>query len=76
MMQIVLIWKMAFNARWLDLVKSYATIGKPDAQGFIERGSYSVRGGKAPDDYMIWGDYYYLEALVRLEKGIKGYWYE
>ncbi|WNR42626.1 glycoside hydrolase family 88 protein [Paenibacillus roseipurpureus] len=58
------------------LVKSYATIGKPDAQGFIERGSYSVRGGAAPDDYMIWGDYYYLEALLRLEKGFKGYWYE
>jgi unsaturated chondroitin disaccharide hydrolase len=25
---------------------------------------------------MIWGDYYYLEALMRLEKGHKGYWYE
>ncbi|NEW06329.1 glucuronyl hydrolase [Paenibacillus sp. SYP-B3998] len=58
------------------LVETYATIGKPDAQGFIERGSYSVRGGHAPDDYMIWGDYYYLEALLRLEKGLKGYWYE
>ena len=35
-----------------------------------------VRGGLAPDDYVIWGDYYYLEALLRLEKGFKGYWYE
>ncbi|MBD0380844.1 glycoside hydrolase family 88 protein [Paenibacillus sedimenti] len=58
------------------LVDKYATIGKPDAQGFIEHGSYHVRGGNAPDDYMIWGDYYYLEALLRLEKGLKGYWYE
>lgn len=58
------------------LVDKYATIGKPDAQGFIERGSYHVRGGNAPDDYMIWGDYYYLEALLRLEKGLTGYWYE
>ncbi|WP_309123008.1 glycoside hydrolase family 88 protein [Paenibacillus sp.] len=58
------------------LVQSYSTMSKPDAQGFIERGSYSVRGGNAPDDYMIWGDYYYLEALMRLEKGHKGYWYE
>lgn len=58
------------------LVEGYATIGQPDAEGFLEHGSYSVRGGNAPDDYMIWGDYYYLEALVRLEKGIKGYWYE
>ncbi|UQZ86250.1 Unsaturated glucuronyl hydrolase [Paenibacillus konkukensis] len=58
------------------LVNGYATIGKPDAEGFLEHGSYHVRGNNAPDDYMIWGDYYYLEALVRLEKGIKGYWYE
>ncbi|MDQ1912142.1 glycoside hydrolase family 88 protein [Paenibacillus sp. GD4] len=58
------------------LVRGYATIGKPDAEGFIEHGSYSVRGGAAPDDFMIWGDYYYLEALVRMEKNIKGYWYE
>ncbi|MGG1551602.1 MULTISPECIES: glycoside hydrolase family 88 protein [Paenibacillus] len=56
------------------LIKSYTS--PKDAQGFIERGSYSVRGGAAPDDYMIWGDYYFLEALVRLEKGIHGYWYE
>jgi len=58
------------------LVNAYATISKPDAQGFLERGSYHVRGGNAPDDYVIWGDYYYLEALLRLEKGLTGYWYE
>jgi unsaturated chondroitin disaccharide hydrolase len=58
------------------LIKGYATIGEPDAQGFIKHGSYSVRGGAAPDGYMIWGDYFYLEALLRLEKGFKGYWYE
>lgn len=58
------------------LVEGYATIGQPDAEGLLEHGSYSVRVDLAPDDYMIWGDYYYLEALVRLEKGIKGYWYE
>ncbi|MFD0717707.1 glycoside hydrolase family 88 protein [Paenibacillus sp. GCM10027626] len=58
------------------LIQHYATIGKPDAQGLIERGSYSVRTDLAPDDYTIWGDYYYLEALMRLERGHKGYWYE
>ncbi|QNK59310.1 glycoside hydrolase family 88 protein [Paenibacillus sp. PAMC21692] len=56
------------------LVRHYATIGKPDAQGVLERGSYSVRGGASPDDYVIWGDYYYLEALMRLKQGHKGYW--
>jgi unsaturated chondroitin disaccharide hydrolase len=58
------------------LVEHYSTMKKPDAEGLIERGSYAVRLGHNPDDYMIWGDYYYLEALMRLEKGRKGYWYE
>ncbi|WP_171650976.1 glycoside hydrolase family 88 protein [Paenibacillus foliorum] len=58
------------------LVKGYSTVGQPAAEGLLDRGSYSVRGGVSPDDYVIWGDYYYLEALVRLDKGIQGYWYE
>ncbi|MCZ8514245.1 glycoside hydrolase family 88 protein [Paenibacillus filicis] len=58
-----------------SLVTNYATIGQ-EAEGLLRHGSYSVRGGNAPDDFMIWGDYYYLEALLRLELGLKGYWYE
>ncbi|MHA0858445.1 glycoside hydrolase family 88 protein [Paenibacillus sp. CMAA1364] len=58
------------------LAENYYTLGKPDAQGLLERGSYSVREDNSPDDYVIWGDYYYLEALMRIEKGHKGYWYE
>lgn len=59
-----------------SLVQKYATIGEKDAEGLLKHGSYYVHGGLSPDDYMIWGDYYYLEALMRLEKGIGGYWYE
>jgi unsaturated chondroitin disaccharide hydrolase len=75
----------AADREWLEdglqrtmngLVSSYSTINQPDAEGFLEHGSYSVRGGAAPDDFMIWGDYFYLEALMRLTKGHKGYWYE
>lgn len=63
--------------RSLDgLIQHYATIGKPDAEGLLERGSYSVRTGASPDDYMIWGDYFYMEALMRILHGHKGYWYE
>lgn len=58
------------------LIEKYATIGKPDAEGLLERGAYSVRGNASPDDYMIWGDYFYMEALARLTAGHKGYWYE
>ncbi|MEK6989804.1 glycoside hydrolase family 88 protein [Paenibacillus sp. FSL K6-1566] len=66
----------ALNRSMKSLVERYATTDLPDAEGLLKHGSYHVRGDRAPDDYMIWGDYYYLEALVRLERGIKGYWYE
>jgi len=59
-----------------SLITNYATIDKPEAEGLLKHGSYHVRGGLSPDDYMIWGDYYYMEALLRLTYGHKGYWYE
>ncbi|MGE7823322.1 glycoside hydrolase family 88 protein [Paenibacillus sp. NPDC093718] len=58
-----------------SLSQNYTPDPASDEQGFIRRGSYSVRSGASPDDYTIWGDYYYLESLMRLEKGIPGYWY-
>lgn len=58
------------------LVNHYSTMNDSDLEGFLKHGSYHVRGNSSPDDFVIWGDYYYLEALMRLEKGHKGYWYE
>lgn len=59
-----------------SLYKNYSTGGDPKEQGFLRHGSYSVRGGVSPDDYVIWGDYYYLEALMRLARNAPGYWYD
>lgn len=70
------VFEAALQNSMESLVKNYATTDLPEAEGLLKHGSYHVRGDRAPDDYMIWGDYYYLEALVRMEKGIKGYWYE
>lgn len=50
--------------------------GEKVEEGFLRHGSYFVRGGIAADDFVIWGDYFFLEALVRLTKGVSGYWYE
>lgn len=58
-----------------SLALNYTPDRASDEEGLIRRGSYSVRTGLSPDDYTIWGDYYYLEALMRLERGIPGYWY-
>ncbi|WP_426451761.1 glycoside hydrolase family 88 protein [Paenibacillus sp. S-38] len=59
-----------------SLVENYSTMGQPDAEGLLLHGSYSVRDNRSPDDYMSWGDYFYLETLLRLERDIPGYWYE
>lgn len=71
-----LLFEDALHRSMKALVELYSTMDLPDAEGLLKHGSYHVRGNRAPDDYMIWGDYFYLEALVRLERGIKGYWYE
>ncbi|MDF2926816.1 MAG: glycosyl hydrolase family 88 [Paenibacillaceae bacterium] len=57
------------------LIGNCSTMGE-EAEGLLRHGSYSVRAGRNPDDYMIWGDYFYMEALMRLTKGHCGYWYE
>lgn len=36
-----------------SLVQNYSTIGE-DAEGLLKHGSYHVRGGLSPDDFMIW----------------------
>ncbi|TVY11196.1 glycoside hydrolase family 88 protein [Paenibacillus cremeus] len=59
-----------------SLVQSYSTLNEPGAQGLLKHGSYHVRGNSSPDDYMIWGDYYYLEALLRMDTALRGYWYD
>lgn len=58
------------------LQEHYAECFDGEAEGLLLRGSYFVRGGLSPDDYTIWGDYFYVELLMRLEQGIPGYWYE
>lgn len=67
---------VAVKRSMTSLVQNYASIGESEEEGLIKHGSYHVRGGAGPDDYMIWGDYFYLEALLRMTSGIPGYWYE
>lgn len=69
-------FKEAVERSMRSLVINYSTLNEPEAEGLIDHGSYYIRGNQGPDDYMIWGDYYYLEALMRLEKKVPGYWYE
>lgn len=45
----------AVEKSMISLVNRYSTIGEAAEEGLIKHGSYYVRGGMGPDDYMIWG---------------------
>jgi Glycosyl Hydrolase Family 88. len=56
------------------LAKGYTTKETPYSNGVLLHGVYDKNNGKGVDECTIWGDYYYLEALVRLTKIWKSYW--
>ncbi|MGN7166308.1 glycoside hydrolase family 88 protein [Paenibacillus cellulositrophicus] len=60
----------------ISMANGYFTAGSTEEEGFLRHGSYFVRGGISPDDFVIWGDYFFLEALMRLDGRSPGYWYE
>jgi unsaturated chondroitin disaccharide hydrolase len=56
------------------LATDYAdTSGAPGA-GLLKHGVYHKPNGVGVDEACIWGDYFYLEALVRLTRTWRPYW--
>ncbi len=46
----------------------------PAGQGLIKHGALHIPKGWAPDDYLIFGDYFFLEALLTLEGKNPDFW--
>ena len=46
----------------------------PAGQGLLKHGALHVPKGWAPDDYLIFGDYFFLEALLTLEGKNPDFW--
>ncbi len=57
-----------------SLAASYTTAGIPHSNGLLQHAVYSKPAGAGVDECNIWGDYFYLEALVRLVKDWQPYW--
>lgn len=58
-----------------SLIKYYTTFESPTANGLLFHGVYSKPGGGGVDEMQIWGDYYFMEALMRLKNvDWKLYW--
>lgn len=69
-------FSFAIERTMKSLITNYATIGDRHAQGLLKHGAYSVIEGKSPNAFTIWGDYFYMEALMKLQVHHKGYWYD
>jgi unsaturated chondroitin disaccharide hydrolase len=57
-----------------SLVKSYTSASIPNSTGLLLHGVYAKPDNKGVDECTIWGDYFFLEARVRIACGWKPYW--
>jgi len=48
-------------------------LGEPGG-GVLAHGVYHMPNGVGVDEACIWGDYFFLEALVRLTRAWEPYW--
>jgi unsaturated chondroitin disaccharide hydrolase len=56
-----------------SLTENYTTKGMA-SNGLLTQAVYSKPAGEGVNECVIWGDYFYFEALVRLLKDWKPYW--
>lgn len=59
-------YKNAVSAILRSLNKNYTTRNTENSNGILMHGVYAKPQGIGIDECCIWGDYYYIEALVRL----------
>jgi unsaturated chondroitin disaccharide hydrolase len=57
-----------------SLAKTYMTKPEEDTMGLLNAGVYQMNSGKGVDQPTIWGDYYYMEALWRMQNNFKRFW--
>jgi len=69
-----LVYKYAQHAMLGSLIDNYTEEKGNGITAMINAGVYSWHSGKGVDEGNIWGDYFYLEALIRFKKNWRMYW--
>ena len=69
-----LLFKNAALHIMASLASSYTSSAIPGSNGLLLHGVYSKPDKKGVDECTCWGDYFYLEALVRIAKSWNIYW--
>ena len=57
-----------------SLTESYTTKDVPESNGILLHAVYAKPDGKGIDECCIWGDYFFMEALIRVYKSWNSYW--
>lgn len=57
-----------------ELSTNYVNVDGAPGSGLLKHGVYHKPNGIGVDESCIWGDYFYLEALVRLTRSWTPYW--
>ncbi len=57
-----------------SLIKNYAANSSDMGTGLLKHGVYHMPKQIGVDEYNLWGDYFYLEALTRLNQVWEPYW--
>lgn len=68
------IYQNAAVAMIQSLSKNYTSKDHPESNGILLHAVYSKPAGDGVDECNIWGDYFYFEALMRLNRDWKLYW--
>lgn len=69
-----LVYKYAQHSMLKSLIEHYTDSKTEGITALMNEGVYSWHSGKGVNEGNIWGDYFYLEALVRFKKDWKMYW--
>lgn len=68
------LYKHACHTILKSLIENYANHDLTKGAPLLDHGVYSWHSGKGIDCGNIWGDYYYIEALMRFYKDWEVYW--
>lgn len=68
------IYSGVINQIMRSLIENYTTKNIPESNGLLLHGVYNLPAGMGVDECTLWGDYFYMEALVRMLKDWNLYW--
>ncbi len=68
------VYLYARHAMLGSLIDNYTEARTNGITALLNEGVYSWHSGKGVNEGNIWGDYFYLEALIRFKKNWKMYW--